>query len=144
MDRSAPLLALVLLVSGCVAAAVPPAGSGASARVTGTVSYRERLALQPGVVVRVQLADVSRADAPALVLGQANLPTDGAQIPLPFEIAYDPSVIRSQNTYAVRAWIEDAEGRMRFSTDERYAVITRGAASHVDLSLKSIGAPAPR
>lgn len=140
------LLLGVLALAACGTPAVMPssAGGSASARVTGTVSYRERLALLPGVVLKVQLTDVSRADAPTVVIGQQSLKTDGAQVPLPFEITYDPAAIRPQNTYAVRAWIEDTEGRMRFTTDQRYAVITRGAPTHVDLILKGVGNAAPR
>jgi uncharacterized lipoprotein YbaY len=39
----------------------------------------------------------------------------------------------------VRAWLEDAEGTMRFTTDQRYSVITRGAATHFDLVMKDLG-----
>ena len=48
-----------------------PGGGGATmSKVTGTVSYRERIALPPAATIRVQLVDVSRADAPADVLGE--------------------------------------------------------------------------
>ena len=36
--------------------------------VTGTVLFRERIALPPGAVVTVRVNDVSRVDAPASVL----------------------------------------------------------------------------
>lgn len=116
------------------------------ARVSGTVSYRERMALLPGVVIKVQLLDVSRMDAQANVLGEQLIKVDGRQVPLPFDITYDASRIRPQNTYVVRAWLEDAEGRMRFTTDQRYAVITQGAPTHVDLVMKGVGlgGPLPR
>lgn len=52
--------------------------------------------------------------------------------------------IRPRDPCTVRAWIEDAEGQMRFTTDQRYAAMTRGAPFHVDLRLKSIVAPALR
>ena len=119
-----------------------PADSGATgARVTGTVSYRERLALLPGAVIKLQLADVSRADALAVVIGEQIIRTDGNQVPFRFEIPYDPAVIKPQNTYAVSARLEDANGRLRFITDQRYAVITRGAPTHVDLVLRQVSAP---
>src|SRR5512137_2763394 len=115
MNERRALLASALVLAACGTPAVVPTSAGAaSARVTGTVSYRERLALPPGAVLKVQLTDVSRADAPAAVIGQQIIQTDGAQVPIAFEIPYAPAEIQPQNTYAVRAWIEDAEGRMRF------------------------------
>lgn len=142
-----PLVAMIIGVlglAGCASPTVVPAGGAApTARVTGTVSYRERLALQPGVVIKVQLLDVSRVDAPAIVVGEQAIRTDGRQVPLPFEIPYDPSTIKPQNTYAVRAWLEDTEGRMRFTTDQRYPVLTRGAPAQVDLVMKGVGQGGP-
>jgi putative lipoprotein len=138
------IIAMLLGLAGCSSTAVPPAGgTGSTAQVTGTVSYRERMALLPGVVIRVQLLDVSRVDAPATLIGEQTLKTDGRQVPLTFEIRYDPAVIKPQNSYAVRAWLEDAEGRMRYTTDQRYAVITRGAPTHVDLVMKGVGPGGP-
>lgn len=138
------LVAALLGLTACSSPAVPPAGgAAATARVTGTVSYRERMALLPGVVIKVQLLDVARADAPVIVVGEQIIKTDGRQVPLPFEIAYDASTIRAQNTYAVRAWLEDAEGRMRFTTDQRYTVITHGAPTNVDLVMKAVGSGGP-
>lgn len=140
MKSTLALVAALVGLTACSSSAVPPAGSAAAMeRVTGTVSYRERMALLPGVVIKVQLLDVSRADAPAIIVGEQFIKTDGRQVPLPFEIVYDPSRIRAQNTYAVRAWLEDTEGRMRFTTDQRYAVITHGAPTHVDLVMKGVG-----
>ena len=144
--ESLTLLVGALALAACGTPAVVPTSTGgaASERVTGTVSYRERLALLPNAVVKVQLVDVSRADAPAAVIGQQIIQTDGAQVPFAFEIPYSPAEIQPQNTYAVRAWIEDAEGRMRFTTDQRYAVITRGAPTYADLTLKALGNAALR
>ena len=137
------LVALLGLVA-CSTPAVPESGGGATlARVTGTVSYRERMALLSGIVIKVQLLDVSRMDAPANVIGEQVIKVDGRQVPLPFDIPYDASKIRPQNTYAVRAWLEDADGRMRFTTDQRYAVITQGAPTQVDLVMKGVGLDGP-
>jgi putative lipoprotein len=135
------LLLTVLLCAGCVGTTLTPAAGngGASARVTGTVSYRERLALLPDVVIRVQLADVSRADAPAILIGEVIIKTDGNQVPFRFEIPYDAAAIKPQHTYAVSARIEGADGRLQFVVDQRYSVITRGAPTHADLVLRQTG-----
>lgn len=139
--RSMALTALVL--AGCTATSVVPEGGGAvTAKVTGTVTYRERVALPATAVIKVQLVDVSRADAPAVVMGEQVMAANGGQVPLAFEIAYDPTKIEANHSYAVQARIED-EGRLRFISDRRYAVITRGSPVHVDIVLRTVGRPPP-
>jgi putative lipoprotein len=125
-------------MAGCSTSNVAPPGGGAGARVTGTVAYRERIALPPDAVIKVQLVDVSRADAPAIVLGEQVLEARGKQVPFAFVITYDPSKIDERMSYAVQARIEEG-GRLRFITDQHYAVITRGAPTNVDLLLRSVG-----
>jgi len=121
-----------------------PRGEGAAtARVTGTVTYRQRVALAPTAVVKVQLIDVSRADASAIVLGEQIIQADGKQAPFAFEIPYDSARIEANHSYAVAARIEDG-GQLRFINDQRYAVITRGAPTHVDMVLRAVGGSAPR
>ena len=62
----------------------------ATASVTGTVTYREWLALPPNAVVRVALQDISLADALAIVLSEQLIVTGGRQVPIPFALDYDP------------------------------------------------------
>jgi putative lipoprotein len=135
---AAPLLGLIGWLAGCSAAGgVPHGGGSATAQAAGTVTYRERIALPPTAVVKVQLVDVSRADAPAVVVGEQLIETAGKQVPFSFAIAYDPAGIDERMSYAVQVRIE-AGGRLLFINDQRYAVITRGAPSHVDLVLKAV------
>ncbi len=58
----------------------------------GTAAYRERIALPADAVFKAQLQDISRADAPATVLGRSTLVLAG-QPPLRFEIAYDETAV---------------------------------------------------
>ena len=132
-----PFLGFVVGLAACSTASVVPGTSGsASAQVTGTVTYLERIALPPSAVIKVQVVDVSRADAPAVVLGEQLIEAAGKQVPFSFAIAYDPAGIDERMSYAVQARIE-AGGRLLFISDQRYAVITRGAPGHVDLVLKA-------
>jgi len=112
--------------------------------VTGSVTYRERIALPPSAVVKVRLVDVSRADAPAIMLGEQVIKAAGRQVPFAFDIAYDPRRIDERFSYAVQARIEDEDGRLRFISDRRYPVLTRGAGQHVDLVLGAVAALAPK
>jgi putative lipoprotein len=133
-----------LLLSACAGKTAAPGGTaGAPPRVTGTVTYLQRIALPPTALIKVQLADVSRADAPAIVLGEALIRAEGGQVPFPFAIAYDPAKIDQRFTYAVSARIEDG-GKLLFITDTRYPVLTRGAPSHVELVLRPVSGAGPR
>jgi putative lipoprotein len=147
MMRSSRILCALASLAGWLAGcsttnAVPAGGGPAGATVAGTVAYRERIALPPTAVIRVQLADVSRADAPAVVLGEQVIEADGKQVPFAFEIRYDPAKIDPRMNYAVQARIEDG-GQLLFINDQSYPVITRGAPARVDLLLKAVGT-APR
>jgi putative lipoprotein len=53
--------------------------------VRGCAFYRERIALLPGAVFEATLEDVSRADAPAEVLGRVSLDA-GSGSPYAFSI----------------------------------------------------------
>jgi putative lipoprotein len=139
------IVGVSILVGACTAAPqqrgreadVP--GQTVSAAVTGTVTYRERMALPPTAVVKVQLLDVSFADVAATVLDSLTLrPAGGKQVPYEFLLRYDPTQIKPQNTYAVRASIL-AEGKLLFTTTQSYPVITRGNPLDVNLVLQRVG-----
>jgi putative lipoprotein len=125
-------------VQGAGHAGPSAAAPSTGAAVSGTVSYRARVALPPTAVVEVQLADVSRADAAAVVLGEQTIETRGKQVPFAFEIRYDPARIEANHTYAVQARIE-VDGQLRFISDQRYPVITRGAPTKVDVVVRPVG-----
>ena len=65
---AAVFLSVGLLTEGCMSNAAP-----SEASLTGTATYRERIALPPGAVFEATLEDVSRADAPAEVLGRTQM-----------------------------------------------------------------------
>jgi putative lipoprotein len=142
MHKSALGWTAAFLLTGCSGmAAAPEGGAAPAARVRGTVTYLQRIALPPTAVVQVRLVDVSRADAPAVVLGEQMIPTGGRQVPFSFEIPYDPAKIDPRYSYAVQARIEDGD-RLLFISDRHHAVITRGAPTQVDMVLKAVGGPA--
>lgn len=96
------------------------------ATVSGTVTYLQRIALPPEATVTVRLQDVSRMDAPAILIGEQRIPAAGRQVPIPFEIAYDPAGIDERMTYTVSARIEH-DGRLLMVNDTAFPAITRGA-----------------
>lgn len=115
-------------------------GQTVSAAVTGTVSYRERIALPPTAVVKLQLLDVSFADVAATVLDSLTLrPSEGKQVPYEFLLRYDPAQINARNTYAVQARIL-VDGKLLFTTTQAYPVITHGNPLDVNIVLQQVGA----
>ena len=130
-------LGLVILI---IFATILIAGCTSTATVTGTATYRERIALPPqGVVVTVKVEDVSRADAPAVTIGEQIIENPGHQVPIPFEIEYNPDDIDERYTYAMRVRIE-VDGELWFTNTTRYQVITRGfPISSVEVLLEKVG-----
>lgn len=116
------LLVTILLITACA----PNAGGDAAMNtVSGTVTYREKIALPPDAVVIVQIQDISLADAPATVIGEQIIQTDGAQVPFAFEIPYDPAEIEARRTYSLAARIEDGSGNLLFINDTVTPVINK-------------------
>jgi putative lipoprotein len=123
------------------AAAIAAAAEGAA--ITGTATYRERMLLPEGAVLEATLEEVSRADAPATVIGRARVESPGSP-PLRFSIAYDPAAIVPRHRYVVRARVTVGE-RLLFTTDTAHPVLGTGGPTHVDLLMKRVdqGAAAP-
>jgi putative lipoprotein len=106
-------------------------------RVTGTATYKERMALPPNAVLEVVLEDISKADVKAEELGRTRVEPLGNP-PFRFEIPYDPSRIDPGHRYAVRARIL-ADGKLLFINDRSYAVLGDVQRSDVAMSLRRIG-----
>ena len=110
-----------------------------TAQVTGTVTYRERMALPPGAVVHVVLEDVSLADAPATVIAEETIQSAG-QVPVPFTLQLDPAAIDPRHHYAVRARITDAADRLYWISTDLYPVLTHGNPREVEIVVRRVGA----
>ena len=118
----------------------PPTPEPADARVSGTVSYRERIALTPGATLTVQIRDTSLQDVASVLIAEQVLPNPG-QVPIRFEIPYASAAIEPRNTYSISARIVEADGRLAFINDTAYDVITRNNPTNVDLALVLVQPP---
>lgn len=107
------IFGLVPLAVGILA--VPDRSVAAEKTLKGEAMYRERIALPPNAVLSVQLADV-----PAAIIGERKVVPAG-QVPIKFEISFDPRVIRPDMTYALQARIT-VDDRLLFVTDTRHQV----------------------
>ena len=138
-----PALCLVLVAAACPydstsTASMEPVGADAS--VTGNVTYRERIARTPDAVITVQLRDTSYADAAAVLISEQIISSPG-QVPIDFELRYVSDEIDDRNTYSVSAVITEGDGRMAFTNDTAYDVITRGNPRRVDMTLVMVEPP---
>jgi putative lipoprotein len=102
--------------------------------VTGSVMYRQRIALPPGAVLQVRLEDVSRQDIAAETIAELVAPTRGRQVPLPFVLEYDPARIVASHAYSIQASLR-LDDRLLFTTDTAHPVITAGAPTDVTIML---------
>ena len=104
-----------------------------TAQVTGTLMYRERIALPPGAIAEAWLLDTSRADVPAVEIAYQKI-EDPRSPPIPFVLDYDPQEIREGMQYGVRATIS-VDGELLFTSDTHYPVLTRVAGDTADVML---------
>lgn len=136
-NRGAAWLLLLLVAGAAAGCSYAGQSSPRNDSITGTVTYRERVALPPDAVVRVVLIDASIQDVQAPEIAATELRPAGRQVPLSFELRYDPGRIDPKHVYAVRATIRSA-GELLFTTDQAYPVITRGHATHANLQLVAV------
>jgi uncharacterized lipoprotein YbaY/heat shock protein HslJ len=127
------LLAVILSLVPSISA------QSANPQITGSIAYRERMALPSDAVIDIQLQDVSIADIAAQVVAQTLLNAEGRQVPIPFTLSYDPAQIDPSHRYSVRATIRSGDGMLMFTTSQSYPVLTRGAPSKVNLLLRTVG-----
>lgn len=106
-----------LLVSGLL---MPALALAEEKKISGEASYRERIALPPNAVLTVQLADVSRADAPAGIVAEQTVSPAG-QVPIPFELTFDTAAIQPRMNYALQARIT-VDDKLWFVTAERHTL----------------------
>ena len=71
--------------------------------VTGSITYRERMALPPTAQVEVTLADVSLMDAPSKTIAQQSFTADGRQVPFAFSLTVDERRLDPRGRYSVSA-----------------------------------------
>ncbi|MDU0372519.1 YbaY family lipoprotein [Hymenobacter endophyticus] len=140
-------LSLPALLVACSTApstpAVPDASSGpvsgpaATDSVTGTITYRNRMALPPTALVRVVLQDVALQDVAATVIDSITIRPNGRQVPFGFALHYDPARIAAGSRYTVQARITDG-GRLLYLHDEAYPVVTDKQPKRVDIVVRPV------
>jgi len=106
--------------------------------ISGSVTYRERIALPPTAVLEVKLLEVSKADAPATVIAEQKIATEGKQVPIPFELKLDPAKIDARHRYTVSVRILVGD-QLRYVSDTAYPVQANGtSASGMEIIVKAV------
>lgn len=127
------LLIVMLSIVGCNSSSNQnmPANTSTDAaaidKITGMVTYRQQLELSPQARLDVQLVDVSQA---ASVVTQKTINPTG-QIPIAYELNFDPAKINPSDIYVVRATILD--GERRYTHTLQYPALTKGAPAKIDI-----------
>jgi putative lipoprotein len=126
----------LIAVAGCAWAQ----NNASQGNVTGTVTYRERMALPPDAAIDIRLEDTSLQDAPAKLVGESVFAAAGQQVPIAFQVAYNPAEINPAHTYQLGANIT-INGELKFASTTAYPVITQGAPMQANLVLQQVRAP---
>lgn len=136
-------LTLLIAAAVCAARIAQAAEDTASPKITGTVVYRERIALPPDAVVHVRLEAAGPPELPPKRIAEITVPTAGRQVPIAFELPYSASAVDPKKRHFVRATITSGD-RTLFASRTPYPVLTKGAPSKVEILVQQSGAGKPR
>lgn len=125
------MVLVLAMVAGC--APQPAVPEKTLATLEGTITYRQRVALSPGAIVKVWLQDVSKMDAVAEVLDEVEIRSPG-QVPIAFRVKYDPERIVASHRYTLLVKIYEGD-RTRFLNATSYPVITQGCPDRCEVVL---------
>lgn len=130
------LLPMLWLVASCGSMPGKPpqesAARAAKAALTGTITYRPRVALTPKAIVRVWLQDMSEPKSPVPVIVDAVTIEKPGQVPIAFTLRYDPKRIVPERRYTVLVKIYEGD-RTRFVNAKPVEVITRGCTANCEI-----------
>jgi putative lipoprotein len=136
---AAVLLTVALVVVGCTARSAPAPSGAAPAftgpvSVRGTVNYRQRVALPPTAVVRVEMVDVARAQ----VLAAQVIAAKGEQAPFAFALEAPADAVTPGSRLALQARIE-VDGQLRFINRPAYPLSPQSAARPIEIVVQPVG-----
>jgi L,D-transpeptidase YcbB len=125
-------ISLFFIAAATTAAAQAPGHSV----VTGSLTYRERIALPADATVRVRLVEVGPRGALGRVIAE-RVTTPTGQVPFRFELPYERKTVSTSRSYALDARVLVGEQEM-FAPSRTYFVLTSGRPATADLMLRRI------
>ena len=108
-------------------------GSNTIGPIHGWATSRERITLPRNAVFEAVLIDMASSNTQTQVIARVRNEQPG-NFPIPFVIAFDPSRIARNRSYAVRASIY-VDNALWFSSDQGASVLTSGRGNEVNLTL---------
>lgn len=130
--------AMVLLIGALLLIAPTLTIAQGTASLTGTITYRERIALPADALVTLQIAEVTASGAAGRVIVEQTFATSGAQPPFRFNLTYNPAVIDAGRVYTLQGYIRSGSNTL-FATDGIIPVIT-GNAPRNDINVTMVTA----
>jgi putative lipoprotein len=112
------------------------AGDGDFITVSGSVVYRQRIALPDNAVIIVSIVDVALADAPAPILARQEI--NGGQVPIPFSLTLNLDDLAAHAMPSIGARIE-VDGQLIWITDMVTPVDTTRNSTDVILNVIQVG-----
>jgi putative lipoprotein len=118
---------------------LPWAAQAADITITGSVFYRERMALPDNATLLVQLVDASQT--PAGVMGEASVSPAG-QVPIAFSLPADPARLAPEKALGLMARIE-VDGATWFANDTPAPVDLKQPAAPISVLLMRVAEKSP-
>ncbi|MGK7945899.1 MAG: YbaY family lipoprotein [Microcystaceae cyanobacterium] len=106
--------------------------------ISGTVFYRQRIALPPNAILILTFADISKMDVAATLIVEKKINLMERQVPIPFTLTYDPSNLDPRFRYSIRAQIF-VEDQLRWTSTRVYPVDIKDDSTKVEIQLESVG-----
>ena len=138
--------ALAMSLSAC--ATIQPAAESSEVvmveRITGTLSYRERIALPPGAQMEIVVSDITLGRNKELILSRTMNTIGQASAPIPFSIDVSKLNLRDGPLYGLRAFIREPDGTILFRTSEPFLLDLRSETvdiGDIRVSMTSLGDP---
>lgn len=120
-----------------------PAAVSSFVDISGSVTYRQRIALPPDATLTVRVQDTSRADAKARTLAEQTIALGGQQVPINFQLTVDRDLLGKRARITLAARIE-SHGKLLFINDMAYPVKINAGQGHVNMQLRQVSAPRQR
>ena len=115
----------------------PAAGTG---KVSGTITYRERMALGPDATVEVELRDVSLQDAPSITIAKVTITNPGQ---VPSASRSSTTLLPSTSGPRTRCGLPSTTGARCYSQTPRRMTLSPGATRPTSTWCWSAWAPRP-
>lgn len=122
-----------------IAPQATPAAVSSFVDISGSVTYRQRIALPPDAILTVRVQDTSRADAKARTLAEQTIELGGQQVPINFQLTVDRDLLGKKARITLAARIA-VHGKLLFINDTAYPVKIEAGKGHVDMQLRQVSA----